>query len=117
MAAHLEVTALLDITLNGSKIALTGAGTTLRADLPNLRTAIFLKRLLNSSLSSVHTVLCSRGLALDLRLRNAAIGCIGYGARPTLMGRLAGCAGVELHFFRTVWALAISVLRSERAFN
>ena len=115
MAAYLEVTALLDITLNGSEIALRGAGTRLEADLPNLRTALLIKRLLNRSLSALNVFLRSRGLALDVRLRNEEIGLIGYGARPNLMGRLAGCAGLELHIFRCVWAVSKSLLGSDHA--
>ena len=106
---------MLDITLNGSTFALRGAGTRLEADLPNLRTALLIKRLLNSSLSALNVFLRSRGLALDLRLRNAEIGHIGYGARPNLMGWLAGCAGLELHIFRFVWAVFKSLLGSDHA--
>ena len=112
MAAHLEVTALLDITLNGSTIAVRGAGTRLEADLPDLRTVLLIKRLLNGSLSSLNVFLRSKGLALDLRLRNVEIGLIGYGARPNLMGWLAGCAGLELHVFCFVWTVTKSSLRS-----
>ena len=115
MAAYLEVTALLDITLNGSKIALRGAGTRLEADLPDLRTALLMKRRLKSSFSQLNMLLRSNGLVLNLKLQSAEIGRIGNGARPNLMGWLAGCAGLELHIFRFVWAVSKSLLGSEHA--
>jgi hypothetical protein len=105
MGAQLDVAAELNIAVNGSTICVRGNGKRLEADLPNLRTALLIRRFLNGSLMTAHTLLRSRGLALDLRLRNEAIGCMGYGARPTMMGWLAGCAGLELHFFRTLWAV------------
>lgn len=110
MTDQLEVTAFLDITLNGATVALRGAGTRLEVDLPNLRTALLVKRVLSGSLSALNVFLRSSGLALDLRLRNAEIGLIGYGARPNLTGWLAGCAGLELHIFRFVWAVSKTLL-------
>jgi hypothetical protein len=104
MATQLEVAAELNITINGSTIFLGGNGTRLEADLPSLRTVLLIRKLLNRSLGALQLLLCSRGLTLDLRLQDADIGCIGYGARPTLMGWLAGSHGIELHIFRIVWA-------------
>ena len=115
MDAQLEVAAELNITINGSTIFLRGNGTRLEADLPSLRTVLLIRKLLNRSLGALQLLLCSRGLTLDLRLQDADIGCIGYRARPTLMGWLASCHGIELHIFRIVWAACKSFLGSERA--
>ena len=115
MATQLEVAAEVNITINGSTIFLRGNGTRLEADLPSLRTVLLIRKLLNRSLGALQLLLCSRGLTLDLRLQDADIGCIGYGARPTLMGWLAGCDGIELHIFRIVWAVCKSFLGSDRA--
>ena len=114
MASRLEVAAELVITIDGSTILLRGNGNRLETGLPNMHTALLVKKSLNKSLGTVHTWLSSNQLTMDLRLHDSNIGRIGYGARSTLMGWLAGCSSLELHFFRIAWAMAKSFLRPER---
>lgn len=117
MVAFLEVTALLEITLagstiDGSKISLRGNGSRLEVDLPDLRTALLIKRHFESMLNTIDAVLRSTGLVLSLRLQSAELGRLGYGAEPTFMGRLAGCSGLELRIFPFLWAVSRSFFGS-----
>lgn len=132
MAAFLEVTAQLEITLADSTIAdstiggsttdgstiagstmrVRGNGSRLEVDVPNLRTALLIKRQFESTLNRIDSLLRASGLALDLRLQSSEIGRLGYGAEPTFMGRLAGCSNMELRMFPLLWAVSKSFFGS-----
>ena len=112
MADFLEVTARLEITLAGSTISLRGNGSRLEVDVPNLRTALLIKRQFESTLDRIDALLRGSGLVLDLRLQNAEIGRLGYGAEPTFMGRLAGSSSMELRMFPLLWAVSKSFFSS-----
>lgn len=80
--------------------------------MPNLSTTLLIKRHFQSRLNTIHEVLRASGLVLDLRLQSAEIGRLGHGAEPTFMGRLAGCANMELRIFPLLWAVSKSFFGS-----
>ena len=115
MADFLEVTAQLEITLKDSTIWLRGNGSRLEVDVPNIRTALVIKRQFESTFDRIDALLRASGLVLDLRLQSAEIGRLGYGAEPTFMGRLAGCSNMELRMFPLLWAVSKSFFSSNDA--